>query len=241
MNDSPPLSTTSNPHKIGSLTNRQRTQTKGHLTDSYNKSLGIFPSFSPTSIKFSPGNRIINNFSDRVSFNLVNRKEKMKFNNRALELNEMVLQFFSSPHTTLVITDASIRNNIAISVSHIHSMNCPLIKTVHHVSFVTSTEAEPFAIRYGINQACSKENVSKIIIVTDSIHATKKIFDSNSHPYQLHSIAILCELQEFFSSNPDNTIEFWECPSCLEWRFHCDVNKDSKSFYPTPSYPCKTS
>ena len=64
MDDSPPSSTTSNLHKIGSLTNRQRTQTKGYLTDSYNKSLGIFPSFSPISIEFSPGNRIIDNFSD---------------------------------------------------------------------------------------------------------------------------------------------------------------------------------
>ena len=30
-------------------------------------------------------------------------------------------------------------------------------------------------------------------------------------------------------------------PSHLKWRFHCDVNKDSKSFHPTPSYPCKMS
>jgi len=129
MDDSPPSSTTSNPHKIGSLTNRQRTQTKGHLTDSYNKSLGIFPSFSPISIEFSPGNHIIDNFSDQFSFNLVNRKRKTKINNRALELNEMVLQASSSSHTALVITDASIKNNIATSVSHIHSMNSPLTKS----------------------------------------------------------------------------------------------------------------
>ena len=241
MDDSPPLSTTSNPHKIGSLTNRQRTLTKGHLTDSYNKSHGIFLSFSPISIEFSPGNRIIDKFSDRFSFNLVNRKEKTKVNNCALELDEMVLQASSSPHTALVITDASTKNDIATSVSHIHSINSPLTKTVHHALFVTSTEAELFAIRCSINQACSKNNISKIIVVTDSIHAAKKIFDSNSHPYQLHSIAILCKLQEFFNSNPDNTIEFWECPSRLKWRFHRDVNKYSKSFYPASSYPCKTS
>jgi len=233
MDDSPPSSTTSNLHKIGSLTNQQRTQTKGHLTNLYNKSLEIFPSFSP-------GNRIIDNFSDRFSL-LVNRKEKTKINNRALELNEIVLQASSSPHIALVITDASIKNNIATSVSHIHSMNSPLTKTAHHASFVTSTEAELFAIRCSINQACSKENILKIIIVTDSIHAAKKIFDSDSHLYQLHSIAILCKLQEFFNSNPNNTIEFWECPSHLKWRFHRDVDKDSKSFYPAPSYPCKTS
>jgi len=140
-----------------------------------------------------------------------------------------------------VIIDVSIKNNIATSVLHIHSMNSPLTKTVHHASFVISTEAELFAIRCSINQACSKENVLKIIVVTDFIHAAKKIFDSNSHSYQLHSIVILRELQEFFNFNPDNIIEFWECLSYLKWRFHHDVNKDSKSFYPTLSYPYKTS
>ena len=241
MDDLLPLSTISNPHKIGLLTNRQRILTKGHLIDSYNKSHEIFPSFSPLSIEFSPGNHIIDNFSDQFSFNLVNRKEKMKDNIHAQELDKMVLQISSSPHTALVITDASIKNDIATPISHIHSTNSPLTKTVHHALFVTSTEAELFTIRCGINQACSKDNILKIIVVTDSIHAAKKIFDSNSHSYQLHSIAILRELQEFFKSNLDNTIEFWECPSCLKWKFHWDIDKDSKSFQPTPSYPCKTS
>ena len=236
MDNLPLSSTISNPHKIGSLTNRQRTLTKGHLIDSYNKSHGIFPSFSPLSIEFSPGNRIIDNFSNQFSFNLVNRKEKTKVNNHALELDKIVLQTSSLPHTALVITDASIKNDIATSISHIYSINSPLTKTIHYAAFVTSTEAESFTIRCSINQACSKNDVLKIIVVTDSIHAAKKIFDSDSHPYQLHSIVILRELQEFFNSNSDNTIEFWECPSHLKWRFHHDVDKDSKSFFLPDSF-----
>ena len=128
-----------------------------------------------------------------------------------------------------------------MSISHVHSANRPLTKTVHHASFVTSTEAELFTIRCGINQACSIDNISKIIVVTDSIHMAKKIFNSESHPFQLHTTAILHELQEFFNSNHANSIEFWECPSCLKWRFHHDVDKDSKSFHLTPTYPCKIS
>ena len=54
----------------------------------------------------------------------------------------MVLRYFSDPHAALVIMDASIKNNIATSISHIHSANRPLIKTVHHASFVMSTEAK---------------------------------------------------------------------------------------------------
>jgi len=68
-----------------------------------------------------------------------------------------------------------------------------------------------------------------------------KFFDSNSHSFQCHSALILSKLHSFFASNPDNSIEFWECPSCLRWRFHHNVNKNSKSFKPIPMLPCKMS
>ena len=241
MDDSPLSSNNPNPHTVGSLTNHQKNIAKGHLIDSCNKTYGIFPSFSPLNPGFFPGSCIMDNFSDRFPFNLVNKKEKDKDKICTQELDDMVLRNSSSLHTALVITDASIKNDIATSISHIHIANHPLTKTVHHAAFVTSMEVELFTIRCGINQACTKENVSKVIIVTDSIHAANKIFDSKSHPFQFHTAAILSELWGFFNSNHDNSIEFWECPSHLKWRFHHDVDKDSKSFYPTPAYPCKIS
>ena len=153
----------------------------------------------------------------------------------------MVLHSSSSPSMAIAITDASIKNDIAIYILHIHLVDHPLIKTVHHVAFVTSTEAELFAIRCGINQACNKENVSKIIIITNSIHAARKIFDSKSHPYQIHTTTILSELCRFFAISQENFIKFWECPSHLNWRLHKAVDKDSKLFNPSPIYPCKIS
>ena len=128
----------------------------------------------------------------------------------------MVLQISSSPTTAFVITDASIKNNITTSISHLHIANHPLIKTIHHAVFITSTEAELFAIRCGINQAYIKENMPKIIVITDSIHVAKKIFDSKSHLFQSHTMAIHNELHHFFNKNHKNFIEFWECPSCLK-------------------------
>ena len=153
----------------------------------------------------------------------------------------MVLCNSSSPHIALIITDASIKKDIATSILHVYIVNCLLTKIVYHALFVTSIEAELFAIRCGINQAHSNEIISKIIVVMDSIHTTRKIFDSNSHPFQLHSAAILRELWDFFNSNPNNSIKFWECSSYLKWRFHHDINKDSKSFHLIPFYPCKIS
>ena len=150
------------------------------------------------------------------------------------QLDEMTLQSSSSPNSAIIIIDASVKNDIAISISHIYILNHPLIKTVHHAAYVTSTEAELFAIRCGINQACSKNNISKIIVITDSIHAIKKIFESSPHPYQLYTTSILQELRRFFAKNQNNSIEFWECPSRLNWRLHQAVNKDFKLFDPQP-------
>ena len=171
-----------NPLNTGSLTHCQKTLAKGHLIDSDVKSHGIFPSFFLLDPELTPDQRIIDIFSDRFSFNLVNKSKKEKNNRRAQELDEMVLRNSLIPNTALVITDASIKKDIATSVAHIHSTDRPLIKTAHHASFITSSEAELFAIRCGINQACSLNNVSKIIVITDSIHVAKKIFDPGSHP-----------------------------------------------------------
>ena len=77
----------------------------------------------------------------------------------------MVLQSSSSPYMAIVVTDTSIKNNIATSILHVHLVDHPLTKMVHHTAFITSTEVELFVIRCGINQACNKKNMSKIIIV----------------------------------------------------------------------------
>ena len=84
---------------------------------------------------------------------------------------------------TLIIMDASVKNNIAIFISHTHIHNKPIMKTLHQAVNVTSTEAELFTIRYSINQVMNLNNISKIIIVTDSIYTAKKIFNLSLHPY----------------------------------------------------------
>ena len=73
---------------------------------------------------------------------------------------------------------------------------------------VTTTKAELFAIRCGINQAINIPNIEHIIIITDSIYATERIFDSLPHLYQTHSTAIFKELWKFFKVSINNHIDF---------------------------------
>jgi len=211
MND--PLNTCykPSPHSINTLTDRQKIFIKGYLMNSNNKLYRVSPSFSPLNPEFNLDSRIIDIFPDRISFNLANKAKNES--SCSQQLDNMTIQSSLSPHTAIVVSNASIKNNIATLVSHIHIRDQLLVKTVYHMAFVTSTEAELFVIRYSISQACSKENISKIIVVTDSIHMAKKIFDTKSHLYQIHTSAILNELRQFFTTCQENHIEFWECPS----------------------------
>ncbi len=114
------------------------------------------------------------------------------------QLDNVVIESSSVPSHALVIMNASVKNNIAISISHTHIHNKPIAKTLYHVVHVMSTEAKLFAIKCSINQAISNNKISKIIVITDSIHTARNIFDPISHPYQVYVVSILIELHNFF-------------------------------------------
>jgi len=69
---------------------------------------------------------------------------------------------------------------------------------IHHTVNVMPMEAELFAIRCGINQTTSISNINTIIIITDLLHTTKRIFDLLIYPYQSQSSFILRKLGKFF-------------------------------------------
>ena len=52
---------------------------------------------------------------------------------------------------------------------------------LHHTTNVISIEAELFTIRCRINQAINTNNILRIIVITDSLHVVKKIFDPSLH------------------------------------------------------------
>jgi len=68
----------------------------------------------------------------------------------------------------LIISDASVKNNVTTSVLHIHRGQEIITKTVYHTMNIASTEAELFAIRCGINDVTQIQNVIHIIIIMDT-------------------------------------------------------------------------
>ena len=206
------------------------------MANRFNKS---FPSFSLLHSEFSPRHRIINNFLDYFSFNVCNKEKDNKYHIH--QLDKIVLKSSSSPSTTIIASDTSIKNNVIISISHMHVYSRPIIKMIHHVVHVTSIEAELFAIRCGINQVSNFNNMSKIIVITNSIHVARKIFKLSVHPYQIQSAAILSNLCSFFKHHENNSIKFWKCSSYFKWHLHNDVDKETKTFNPTLLYSYKIS
>jgi len=192
------------------FTPKQQLNIKGSIVDANNR---LNPSFNPLSIEFSPGNRLIDIFFSYFSFHSLDHKSKESRKAHIYKLDELIFQILADSKTAVVVSDTSIKNQVATLIAHIHIYNNPVIKTLYHVINVTFTEAELFAIRCSINQAIQMININCIIVIMDLIHAAKRIFDSLVHPYQIQLSTISRELREFFRKDQHNSIEFWDYPS----------------------------
>ena len=111
----------------------------------------VFPSFDPFNKEFAPGYYFIDIFSNCFSFYTSSKQSNKKFNAHIQALDNIALTFSSDPSITLMVSDTSIKNQVTTSISHIHVHNKYVIKTIHYVVNVTTTEAELFTIRCGIN------------------------------------------------------------------------------------------
>jgi len=168
----------------------------------------IVPSFDLINPELFPGHRIIDIFSNCFFFQPLSKVANCNVTSRVQELDRIVFESLNSPSTALVVSDANVKNNVSTSIAHIHIRDRPIMKTLHHTLNVMSTEAELVAIRCSINQATNHNFISTVIIITDSIHVVRKIFNLSSHPYQKHMVSILKKLCSFFLCHPDNCIEF---------------------------------
>ena len=222
---------------LDNLILKQRLCLNSSIIDMDNRHNKLLSSFSFFDKEFDPGNWLIDSFSNQFSFHSHSSNIKHHIRN----LNNIIFTVLSNLFSSIVISNVSIKNYVATSISHIHLHDKPIIKTIHQVVNITTTEAELFAIQCGINQVVDIPNVNYIIIITDFFYAAKRIFDFSSHLYQIHSAIISWELREFFLRNNNNHIEFWDCSSKQNWLLYLLVDKDSKSFNLLSIVPCKSS
>ena len=164
---------------IDHLMAKQRIKLKSPLIDADDKHNEIFLSSSFFNDEFISGKCLVNTFSDHFSFHphTLNIQKHME------NLEEITIRASSNPFSSIIMSDTSIKNQVATSISHIYSFNKPIVKTLYRAINVTTAEAELFATRCGINQAVTDPHIKHIIVITNFLHTIRKIFDSSTHPY----------------------------------------------------------
>jgi len=113
---------------------------------------------------------LIDIFSSHFSFHQANCKDKKNKVVHNCKLNDIFTEALLNSKSIIVVSDASIKKNVITSITHIHSYSSPIKKTLHHVINITTTKAELFAIRCGIDQAVQILCVFHIIVIINSIH-----------------------------------------------------------------------
>ena len=133
----------------------------------------LFPSFNSLYNKLSLGFCLVDKFSDYFSFYTVNYRDKDIMKTYLWNLDKIVEDSSLDPRTIIIISDASIKNNIATSISHVCSSPNILAKTIHHTINIITTEAELFAIEYKINHVSYLQNINCINIIMDTIYLAR--------------------------------------------------------------------
>jgi len=152
-------------------------------------------------------------FLSHFSFYISDKKSAETRKTHSHKLNKIVFNALTDPKIAIIISDMSIKNQVTTSIAHVHVYDSPIIKTIHHTVNIISTEAELFTIRCRLNQAIQLSNIKHIIVITNSIHIAKKIFDSSIYLYQVQTLVIFKKIREFLERSHHNSIDFWDCPS----------------------------
>ena len=169
---------------LETLTVKQDLEVRSSIVNANNRLNEVFNSFDPFNNKLSSRNRLIDLYSSH-SFYHSDRKGSNTRKTHLCYLDEIVFNVSSNPKMAVVISDASIKNQVTTSITHMYTHDSPIVKTINHTINATFTEAELFAIRCRLNQAIWLTNIKHIIVITDAIYAAKRIFDSSIHLYQI--------------------------------------------------------
>ena len=215
---------------LNNLTPKQWLKIKKPVVNMDNRFNKVFPSFDMFNKEFTPDHHLINIFLNCFSFYTSSKQSDKSLNIHIQALDNIALTSSLDPSIALVVSDISIKNQVVTSISHIYVHNKQVIKTIHHMVNVMTTEAELFTIRCSINQATNLQGIRKIVVIMNSIHSARKIFNYMSHPFQVHIVSISYELRRFFNTNISNTIKFWKYSSRCNWVLYKAIDRETKKY-----------
>jgi len=98
---------------------KQQIAIKSSVVDTNNHLNGIFLSFNFLNREFHQRNRLVNSFSNCFSFHKANHSSEENKLHYCSCLDNIMFTASSKLFKIMIISDASIKNNVAISIAHI--------------------------------------------------------------------------------------------------------------------------
>jgi len=92
------------------------------------------------SVEFSSGHRLIDIFSSCFSFHHSDWKGKESKKAHLHILDKLILQTLGETNMAVVVSNVSIKNQVATFIAHVYTYNNPIIKTHYHIINVTFTK-----------------------------------------------------------------------------------------------------
>ena len=130
---------------------KQKLNIKSSIVDANNYLNRVFLLFDSLNRELHLRQRLIDIFFSFFSFHEANHYFNESKICHCNILNNIMFNVTLEPNIVVIISNASIKNNVATSITHIHLFNSLLKKILHHTINITLTEAELFALRYRIN------------------------------------------------------------------------------------------
>ena len=106
---------------LENMTTKQWIKIKSFIVNTYSYLNRIFSSFNSLNCKFSSSFRLIDNFPSCFSFYQANHKDKESKEAYLCKLDEIFKNTLMDPNSIVIISDASIKNNVAILILYVHS------------------------------------------------------------------------------------------------------------------------
>jgi len=221
---------------------KQQANFKSPIKDINDRLNSVRQCFNPLYSLFSPGSRLVDLFSGRITFYSPSSSSNEDLHQHLQSLEHTFRLSQINNNNTAIITDGGIKKSqVAIAITHIWSEN-HIIKSlkVHSIN-ITSLEAKLMAIHTGLVPTMEIEDIHNITIIIDSIAVAKKILESKVDLLQNMFIPLTSAIKTFFSKNSRNKINFWYCPSKAKWPRHQLVDNQIKTNTCLPVFPSKES
>jgi len=221
---------------------KQQANLKSPIKDVNKRLNSVRNCFNPLHPLFSPGSRIVDHFSSRISFHSPSSSSDEDLYQHLQSLNLAFRSSQVNPNSAAVIADGGVKKtHVATAAAHIWTHHSVIKQLQVYSLNITPIEAELMAIRTGLIPAMEVDGVHEIMVITDSIAAAKKILESKVDPLQNMFIPLASAIKTFLSKDGRNNIRFWYCPSKAEWPRHKLVDDQVKASACTPTFPSKES